>query len=58
MAIAMEVRDTEVVAKATRRRFTADYEREVLQEADRATAPGEIGALLRRKGSYSSHLAS
>ena len=58
MAIAMEVRDTEVVAKATRRRFTAEYKRKVLQEADRATAPGEIGALLRREGLYSSHLTS
>ena len=58
MAIAMEVRDTEVVAKATRRRFTADYKRRVLQEADRAQAPGEVGALLRREGLYSSHLTS
>jgi transposase-like protein len=58
MAIAMEVRDTEVVAKATRRRFTAEYKRKVLQEAERAKAPGEIGALLRREGLYSSHLTS
>lgn len=58
MASAMEARDTEVVAKATRRRFTAEYKRKVLQEAERATAPGEVGALLRREGLYSSHLAS
>jgi len=58
MAIAMEVRETEVVAKATRRRFTAEYKRRVLQEAERAQAPGEVGALLRREGLYSSHLAS
>ena len=58
MAIAMEVRDTEVVAKATRRRFTAEYKRKVLQEASLAKAPGEIGALLRREGLYSSHLTS
>ena len=45
MAIAMEVRETEVVAKATPRRFTAEYKRKVLQEAERAKAPGEIGAL-------------
>jgi transposase-like protein len=58
MATAMEVRDTEVVAKATRRRFTAEYKRRVLQEAERAQAAGEVGALLRREGLYSSHLAS
>ncbi len=58
MAIAMEVRETEVVAKATRRRFTAEYKRKVLQEAERAKAPGEVGALLRREGLYSSHLTS
>jgi len=58
MAIAMEVRDTEVVAKAKRRRFNAEYKRRVLQEADRARSPGEIGALLRREGLYSSHLTN
>ena len=58
MAIAMEVRDTEVVAKAKRRRFNAEYKRRVLQEADRAQSPGEIGALLRREGLYSSHLTN
>ena len=58
MAIAMEVRDTEVVAKAKRRRFSAEYKRRVLQEADRARNPGEIGALLRREGLYSSHLTT
>jgi transposase-like protein len=58
MAIAMEVRETEVVAKATRRRFTAEYKRRVLQEASLAQAAGEVGALLRREGLYSSHLAS
>ena len=47
--------DTEVVPKAARRRFTAEYKRRVVQEAS-ACAPGEIGALLRREGLYSSHL--
>jgi transposase-like protein len=47
--------DTEVVPKAARRRFTAEYKRRILQEAN-AGAPGEIGALLRREGLYSSHL--
>jgi len=50
--------ETEVVAKATRRRFTAAYKRKVLQEADRCERPGEIGALLRREGLYSSHLTA
>ena len=58
MAVAMETRGTEVEAKAKRRRFTADYKRRILQEAAACAAPGEIGALLRREGLYSSHLAA
>lgn len=50
--------ETEVVAKATRRRFTPAYKRRVLQEADRCEQPGEIGALLRREGLYASHLTA
>jgi transposase-like protein len=50
--------ETEVVAKAQRRRFTAEYKRRILREADRATEPGAIGALLRREGLYSSHLTT
>ncbi len=46
---------TEVTAKAKRRRFTAEYKRRILQEAD-ACAKGQLGALLRREGLYSSHL--
>ena len=49
--------ETEVVAQARRRRFTAEYKRRVLQEADACTKPGEVGALLRREGLYSSHLS-
>lgn len=48
--------DPEVVAKAQRRQFGADYKKRVLAEADAATEPGAIGALLRREGLYSSHL--
>lgn len=40
----------EVVAKATPRRFTAEYTLTVLREADACTEPGEIGVLLRREG--------
>ena len=50
--------ETEVVAKARRRRFTAEYKRRILREADRCTHPGEIGVLLRREGLYSSHLTT
>jgi len=46
---------TEVTAKAKRRRFTAEYKRKILKEAD-ACGRGELGALLRREGLYSSHL--
>ena len=47
----------EVMARATRRRFTTAEKLRVLQEADRCTRTGELGALLRREGLYSSHLA-
>ena len=52
------VAEVEVSAKAQRRRFTAEYKRKILQEADACTKPGEIGALLRREGLYSSHLTT
>jgi transposase len=48
----------EVVAKATRRRFTLEYKRRVVREADGCRTPGAVGALLRREGLYSSHLAT
>jgi transposase-like protein len=50
--------DPEVVVKPKRRQFTADYKRRILQEAEACTQPGEIGALLRREGLYSSHLTT
>jgi transposase-like protein len=46
-----------VPEKATRRRFSAEYKRGVLEEADACSEPGEVGALLRREGLYSSHLS-
>ncbi len=49
-------KEVEVVAKATRRRFTAAYKLKVLREADAGNTPGEIGALLRREGLYFSNL--
>ena len=48
--------DPEVLAKAKRRQFTADYKRRILAQADSAKESGAIGALLRREGLYSSHL--
>jgi len=51
------VEETEVTAKAKRRTFTADYKKRILTEADACTKVGEVGALLRREGLYSSHLA-
>lgn len=48
--------EVEVTEKATRRKFNAEYKRKVLKEADACTREGEIGALLRREGLYSSHL--
>src|SRR5437773_12299566 len=50
--------ETEVVAKAARRRFTAAEKLRVLREADGCTKPGELSALLRREGLYSSHLST
>ena len=47
--------DTEVKPQATRRRFTAAYKRKIVEEAAECEH-GEIGALLRREGLYSSYL--
>jgi transposase-like protein len=41
-----------------RRRFTAEYKRRILREADACTEPGEMSALLRREGLYSSHVVA
>jgi transposase-like protein len=46
----------EVVAKARRRQFSAAYKARILREAEACRATGQIGALLRREGLYSSHL--
>ena len=50
--------DPEVPQKAQRRRYSAAYKLQILEEADRANEPGQIGALLRREGLYSSLLAA
>src|SRR5919205_1081908 len=48
--------DVQVSAQTKRRRFTAEYKLKIVREADACTKPGELGALLRREGLYSSHL--
>jgi transposase-like protein len=50
--------DPAVLEKPERRRFTAEYKLRILHEADRCTASGQLGALLRREGLYSSLLST
>jgi len=50
------VADPELVERPRRRRFTAEYKLRIVRAADGCTRPGEIGALLRREGLYSSLL--
>lgn len=47
-----------MTTKAQRRRFSASYKVKLLQEAATCREPGALGALLRREGLYSSHLAA
>ncbi len=50
--------DPEVPEKAIRRKFTAKHKLHILREVDRCTTQGQIGALLRREGLYSSNLTT
>ena len=50
--------DPGVPEKPVRRRFTAEYKLRILREADRSTESGQLGAMLRREGLYSSHLTA
>ena len=52
------VPDPAVEAKPKRRRFTAEYKLRLLREVERAKGAGEVGAILRREGLYSSHLVT
>jgi transposase-like protein len=45
-----------VPERARRRTFSAEFKRRILREADGCKEPGEVSALLRREGLYSSHL--
>lgn len=57
-ASAAAVPDPEVAATAKRRQFSSSQKRRILSAADRCSELGEIGALLRREGIYSSQLAT
>ena len=50
--------DPEVPATVQRRRFSAEYRFRILKQADACKQPGEVGALLRREGLYSSLLTN
>ncbi len=50
--------EVEVMAKPTRRRYTAEYKLRILREAEVSSGRGELGALLRREGLYSSNLTA
>jgi len=50
--------DPAVPARHAKRRFTTAYKLDILRRADACTRPGELGALLRREGLYSSHLVT
>jgi transposase len=51
-------KETEVTEKAKRRTFTVEYKRRIVKDADACKASGDIAALLRREGLYSSHLTN
>jgi transposase-like protein len=53
----VEAPDPEVVPQAKRRQFTIEYKSRILAEVERCQEPGQVGALLRREGLYSSHLS-
>ena len=53
-----EVPNTEVIAKAKRRHFTGAEKQRILREVEACRGTGEIGALLRREGIYSSYLTT
>jgi len=50
--------DPEVSARPAKRRFTTAYKLDILRRAEACHRPGELGALLRKEGLYSSHLVT
>lgn len=57
-SLPLPVHDVGVSPHRDRRRFTAAYKLKILEEAARCVESGSLGALLRREGLYSSHLAT
>ena len=57
-ALRSPIPDSEVIARPRRRRFTAEYKRSILDQADAAQDSRTVGALLRREGLYASHLTT
>jgi transposase len=57
-SLPVSVPNPEVLEKPLRRRFSAEYKLRILKEVDALTDSGQIGALLRREGLYSSHLTT
>ena len=57
-AVAPAPPDPEVPARHVKRRFTTAYKLDILRRADACTRSGELGALLRKEGLYSSHLVT
>lgn len=51
------VPNPEVIERPRRRNYPAEYKLKILEEADTLKNSGELGALLRREGLYSSHIA-
>lgn len=52
-----DIADPKVNESPERRRFTVEYKARIVREADACTEHGQIGALLRREGLFSSQLA-
>jgi len=58
VAVSRRVSSAGVPAKPRRRQFSAEFKARIVEEAEACTQAGEIAALLRREGLYSSHLAN
>lgn len=57
-SVRSQIPDPEVRERSKRRRFTAEYKLRIVREAEACKGDGDIGALLRREGLYSSNLSA
>jgi len=57
-SFAPERPDPEVLEKPVRRKFSAQYKQRIIEEADACVEQGQLGALIRREGLYSSYLSN